>query len=1577
MSSLEVQSLEAIAIVGMAGRFPGAKNLEEFWQNLANGVESVSFFGDEELLESGIDSDLLKNPNYIKAGAVLEDIDLFDASFFDFNPKEAEITDPQHRLFLECAWSALENAGYDPYRYRGKTGVYGGASLNNYYSCDPNRDRLGSAQSYQTLIGNDKDFLTTRVSYKLNLTGPSITVQTACSTSLVATVLACQSLLNYQCDLALAGGVSLRVPQKSGYLHEEGGTLSADGRCRAFDAEAGGIIIGNGVGVVALKRLSEAIADGDCIHAVIKGAAINNDGAGKVGYTAPSVDGQAEVIAEAMMLGEVKPETISYIQAHGTGTALGDPIEIAALTKVFRDETTKKGFCAIGSVKTNIGHLDAAAGVAGLIQTVLALKHKSIPPSLNFQQPNPEIDFSNSPFYVNTELAEWKSGETSRRAGVSSLGIGGTNAHVVLEEAPAVEQGGRGAREQGSKDFLIVLSAKTESALETATDNLVAHLDRHPELDLANVAHTLQVGRAEFSYRRMVVGKELGDLAIALKTKDSEKVLTYCPPQERPSIVFMFPGQGSQYVNMGKELYETEPVFREWLDRCCVLLEPELGLDLRSLIYPAVETNQFVRANRDSPLRETQIAQPAIFVIEYALAQLWMSWGIKPEAAIGHSIGEYVAATVAGVFSLEDALRLVALRGRLMQQMPTGSMLAVSLPEAEVKELLNEELSLAAINASNLCVISGSDRAIKKAYEQLTAKEIKCRLLHTSHAFHSSMMDSILKVFSEAVKKVKLNPPEIPFISNPTGTWITISEATDPGYWTKHLRHTVRFATGIAELIKDRERILLEVGPGRTLNTLAKQQTKNSIILSSMRHPKDERSDVAFLLNTLGRLWLAGVQINWYGFYAKEQRQRIPLPTYPFERQKYWIEPQKINDTVDHQVIGKKQNIADWFYLPSWKQVNLLEPFKFRQTENLQPCYLVFVDSCNVGLQIAQKLEQKGKEVITVTVGEKFTQLSDRAYAIDPEREDDYHVLFQTLSAVDKVPQTIAHFWNVTAHTQILSKNKNTFSEQIQSEISSFKQYQNLGFYSTLFIAKALSRQNLTNPLELIVVTNNIHDASGQEELIPEKGTVLGACKVISQEYPNITCRNIDLIISQSKNSLETQAIEQVMAELTTQPSDLVVAYRGSRRWVQTTEPKHLKQVEQATRLKEEGIYLIAGDFIGSLGLVFAEHLAQSLQAKLVLIGNIGLPQRSEWSQWLTNHAEQNTVSEQIEKLLSIEESGRELLMIEADPANLEQMQTALDRAYKSFGAIDGVFYVTPMSDEKSSFSIQEIGRAESEHQFNSKVYGLYVLEKVLQVKELDFCLLQSSLSSIVGGLGLVAYSAANLFIDRFLVKINQKSNVPWFCINWDTVQYQQERKDSALGTTLTDLAMTPHEAWDVCRRVLAIASASQFVVSPGDLQARIDTWIERNSSHKIDSPEQDLLSQHSRPNLPNAYVAPSKEIEQRIAKIWQEVLGIEQVGVYDNFFELGGHSLLAVQVTSRLRKIFEVELPLKTILFNAPTVAGIANAINEEQHHQEDEEMQEAAALLQEIRSLSSEEIQQELATDSESFSLQEESRS
>ncbi|MCC3422540.1 MAG: acyltransferase domain-containing protein [Microcoleus sp. PH2017_01_SCD_O_A] len=888
-------SLEGIAIVGMAGRFPGAKNVDEFWQNLRDGVESISFFSEQELASFGIEPSVVRDPRYVKARAVLADIELFDASFFGLNPREAEITDPQHRFFLESAWQALENAGYNSETYEGAIGVYAGAgSFNTYFlnNLYPNRQLRESVGDFQLTIANEKDFLSTRVSYKLNLKGPSVTVQTACSTSLVAIGMACQSLLNYQCDMALAGGVSIGVNQKTGYFYKEGMILSPDGHCRAFDANAQGTVSGSGVGIVVLKRLEEAIADGDYIHAVIKGCAINNDGALKVGYTAPSIDGQAQAIADALAIAEIPPETVSYIEAHGTGTPLGDPIEIAALTQAFSVDTKKKGFCAIGSAKTNIGHLDTAAGVAGLIKTVQALKHQLIPPSLHFEQPNPQIDFANSPFYVNTQLSEWKAGKSPRRAGVSSFGIGGTNAHVVLEEAPIAEASGESRPSQ-----LLVISAKTSSALDSATANLSKYLKQNTDVNFADVAYTLQVGRKAFNHRRIVVCNDSQDGFTALENLDLKRVFTNFQESKNSPVVFMFSGQGSQYINMSLEVYQVEPTFREQIDLCSEILKPYLGIDLRHVLYPSAAEAEAAT----NQLTQTAIAQPALFAIEYALAKLWMSWGVHPQAMIGHSIGEYVAACLAGVFSLEEGLSLVAARGKLMQQLPAGSMLAVPLTEQQVKPLLGNKLDLAAINGASISVVSGATEAVDELEQKLKEKGVECRRLHTSHAFHSQMMEPILEPFTEQVKKVKLKSPKIPYISNVTGNWITAEEATSPSYYAQHLRQTVRFAEGLQQLLNQPNQILLEVGPGRTLNTLAKQhhnKPSEQIILSSLRHPQDQKSDVAFLLTTLGQLWLGGVQIDWSQFYADEQRYRLPLPTYPFERQRYWIEPPGIEQPI-------------------------------------------------------------------------------------------------------------------------------------------------------------------------------------------------------------------------------------------------------------------------------------------------------------------------------------------------------------------------------------------------------------------------------------------------------------------------------------------------------------------------------------------------------------------------------------------------------------------------------------------------------------------------------------------------------
>jgi len=887
-------AIGGIAIVGMAGRFPGAATVDEFWQNLCSDSESVSFFAANEL-DPSVSLDLRTDPQYVPARGIIQEAETFDAAFFGISPREAEIMDPQARVFLELAYEALENAGYTSETFEGAIGLYAGSGQNTYFerhiSGRPEiLDRLGA---FQTMLANEKDFFTTRASYKLNLKGPSLSINTACSTSLVAVIQAFQGLLSRQCDIALAGGVSITTPQNTGYLYQEGGMFSPDGRCRPFDANGKGTLFNNGAGLVVLKRLDDALANGDRIYAVIKGVGMNNDGAGKVSFTAPSVPGQAAAILAAQRSAGFHPETISYIEAHGTATPVGDPIEIEALTQAFRTQTAAKQFCAIGSIKSNVGHLIAAAGVAGLIKTALALYHKKIPASLNFETPNPAIDFANSPFYVNTHLVDWQTGEAPRRAGVSSFGVGGTNAHVVLEEPPSAEPSQSSSRPRQ----LLLLSAKTASALEQATANLKKHLQFASAVNLADVAYTLHVGRSALNHRRFVVCSDRANAVQLLDALPPNQTATRNTVLRNSPVIFMFPGQGSQYVNMGRNLYDRESVFRATVDRCADVLKPFLDRDLREVLYPASADDEAAAC-----LRQTCYTQPALFTIEYALAQLWQSWGIAPAALIGHSIGEFVAACLAGVFSLEDALRLVTTRAQMMWNLPSGSMLSVRLSATEVEAYLSSELAIAAINGPSLCVVSGPTVLVDQLQQELEAKEIVCKPLHTSHAFHSPMMDPVVQPFAEMLQQVELAPPRIPIVSTVTAAWLTDKQATDPFYWASHLRETVRFAEGVQTLWhppNDAEGetahpILVEVGPRTTTATLARQQAKDlkqQIAISSLGSTAEDNAEWTALLQAIGQLWLAGVAIDWKAFYAAEARHRVPLPTYPFERQRYWIDP--------------------------------------------------------------------------------------------------------------------------------------------------------------------------------------------------------------------------------------------------------------------------------------------------------------------------------------------------------------------------------------------------------------------------------------------------------------------------------------------------------------------------------------------------------------------------------------------------------------------------------------------------------------------------------------------------------------
>lgn len=1322
---------DAIAIVGMNGRFPDAQNIHEFWHNLYQGHESVHFFDETELQTAGVDEQVWRNPRYVPAAATLANIDQFDAAFFGFTPREAEMMDPQHRLFLECTWAALEDAGYDPEQINGRIGLYAGAGLNGYLLQRQQQHHL--LQNYQALISNDKDFLATRTAYELNLKGPCLSVQTACSTSLVAVHLAVQSLLHHECDLALAGGVSINLLQAHGYMYQEGAIFAPDGHCRAFDAAAQGTIFGSGVGVVVLKRLSEAQQDGDTIYAVIKGTAVNNDGAMKVGYTAPGVTGQAEVIAEALAAANIPANTIRYIEAHGTGTPLGDPIEIEALTQVFQPTMTSPHFCAIGSVKTNIGHLDAAAGIAGLIKTVLSLKYRQIPPSLHYQTPNPKIDFDRTPFYVNDRLRPWPQDSFPGRAGVSAFGIGGTNAHIILEEAPPFSV----STKRPPSPQLILLSAKTETALQEIASNLAKHLQQHTALDLADVAYTLQVGRRAFSHRRIYVCESIAEAA---QTLEIEQGSTFAPEQA-PGVIFMFPGQGSQYVAMGRELYEAFPYFRDQVDTCAQQLEPLLGQDLRQILFPTTPQTTA------SQLAETWITQPALFTIEYALARLWQRWGVSPTAMIGHSIGEYVAACLAGVFTLEDGLKLVAARGRLMQSIAPGGMLMVALPEKEIHTLLtspfslSQDVSIAAINEPGQCVVAGPIAAIEALTRQCNEQDVPCRRLHTSHAFHSPMMASIQNTFIETVKHITLNPPQLPYVSNVTGTWITSTAAVDPNYWGQHLRQTVQFAAGVRTLATETSAIWVEVGPGHTLSTLVRRQTEKTAV-SSMPHPQETRSGLAILLRAAGHLWLHGQPINWAQTHTLP-RKRLSLPTYPFTRQRYWLdilpETQPMlasNQDLAPQLVAERP-LHDWFTLPSWKR--LLPPISKKRQQAVT--WLLFGDDREPLTLLKRTLQAtQGDSVISVQPGMAFEARDETTYILSAEDPDAYHTLLAQLQQRQIDTDHIIYGWSLHDSLHPMAKN----------------------FFSLLYLVQALGAQPSNKSTSIIILSNQMQAIANETRLQPEQAMLLGLCRVIPQEYPHIVCRSIDFVWPQPHPDL---LVQQILHELdSSKPA--VVAYRGRDRWEPDFTTVRLDETPtRPTLLRQGGVYLITGG-LGGIGLQLAAYLAQTIQAKLLLVGRSPFPDKKDWYTLL---ARNDQAAETIQQLLHLEEMGAEVLVLQADVTSLADMQKAVNLAQTQFGKLNGVFHAAGTA---GGGIIQNLREETAVSVLSPKITGTLTLAQAIQDIPLDFCLLFSSLVSLTGGPGRASYCAANAFLDAFAHARTAQTGILTLSINWDTWQF-------------------------------------------------------------------------------------------------------------------------------------------------------------------------------------------------------------
>ncbi len=1380
---LEISDTD-IAVIGMAGRFPGARSVDELWENVVNGVESIREYSDRELAERGVDASLLRNPLYVRRGAPLDDMEMFDAPFFGFSPKDAAIMDPQHRHFLEVSWEALERAGYTPERFDGSIGVFAGSGMTSYmmFNLVTNPQLMRSTGLFLVRhTGNDKDFLTTRVSYELDLKGPSINVQTACSTSLVAIHYAAQSLLNGECDMALAGGVTIELPHGQGYLYQEGEILAPDGRCRAFDHKSAGTVFGSGVGVVVLKRLRDALEAGDHVHAVIKGSAVNNDGAMKAGYLAPSVDGQAASVTEALSLSGVPAETITYIETHGTGTPVGDPIEIAALTQAFRTQTKKTQFCAIGSIKPNIGHLDTAAGIAGFMKAVSALEHREKPPMLHFERPNPLCELETSPFYVNAQRTPWTTAPgVPRRAGVSSLGVGGTNAHVIIEEAPQREP----SSPSKQRYQLLTLSATTARSLDQMTTRLAAHLGSHPEQSLADVAYTLRVGRRSFPLRRVVAVRGHADGAAALEPIDRRRVFSGTAADQPPSIVFAFPGGGAQSPNMGRELYDTEPAYREAVDELIPEAQKLLEDDLRSVMFPEPGREEEAAKILE---RKTSLQFPAIVITEYALAALWRDKGIEPAAMTGHSLGEYVAACLAGVMSPDDMLAMVILRGKLFERAAVGAMTSVPLSEAALREhLVGTNLDLAVVNGPDSCVASGKAEEIEALERTLAQKDIETSRLRILMGAHSRLLDPILEEFRSGVAKLGLRPPERRYVSNVTGTWARAEDVVDPAYWARHLRSTVRFGDGLATLFADGECVVIEVGPGHALTTLARAQIKKPLVaIPSLKHPKEAITDGQAFLTAMGRLWSVGVPIDLDALHEGETRRRVPLPTYAFDRQRYWMDAGKVAyESGGGRKLSKLDNIGDWFYKPTWTRTVVPRTLPSQSSPPgravlpTRERWLVLHDRDNpLADALLSELRKQGHAAISVTRGPSFLPVADNAYAINLRERADYRTLIDELVSHERVPTRIVHMFGV---------GKAAPGEDLAES-------QERGFFSLLFLAQAIGESDLEQRIRIGVVTDGAVQVAGEPLTAPEKATVLGPVRVLPKEMPNLSAMLIDVEVPPrsflpiGKNAYAMADLARhVMCEMVADGSEVVVAYRDGDRFVEGFE--RVKVDIGDCRLKEGGTYLVTGG-LGGVGLELADWLARKYKAKLALVGRRALPPDEEHQAWIDGHGDDNVTSAKIMRVLGMREAGAEVLTLAANVADREDMARVVSAARERFGRIDGVFHAAGVIDDGPALLKEPETAARV---LAPKVEGARVLDELLGDSRPDFFVLFSSTSSILGPAGQVDYVAANAFLNAFAHQKSAQRKVPYVAIDWGVWSSVGMAVAIALGRSTDSLDQPP-----------------------------------------------------------------------------------------------------------------------------------------------------------------------------------------
>ncbi|MDW3192242.1 MAG: amino acid adenylation domain-containing protein [Cytophagales bacterium] len=1494
-----------IAVIGMSGRFPGANDIGEFWQNLKSSKESITFSSREDLLNSGEKEHYINHPNYVKASSYLQNKENFDASFFGYVPDEASLMDPQMRVFHECVWGAMEDAGYIMSENKDKVGVFAGGATNvnwqNYAQIINSGREVDELSAY---VFRDVNYIATRISYLFNLRGPSIYINSACSTSLVAIQRASMSLLLRECDMALAGGVSIGNKAEKGYMYQEGMTASKDGHCRAFDADASGTIRGEGAGVVVLKRLKDAIADKDNIHAVIRGSAVNNDGRNKVGYTAPGISGQQQTHLKARKMANVPAESISYIEAHGTGTPLGDPIEIEALTLAYGK--SEKKYCALGSVKTNIGHLDAAAGVAGFIKTVLSLKHRQLPASLHFERPNPKINFDASPFYVNTELKDWKVEGYPLRAGVSSFGIGGTNAHVILEEAPEVS-----STESKRSYQLLKLSGKTSGALQRNATHLLEYLENAEEASLSDIAYTLNTGRESFSHRKVLVCRDREEAIVQLREMQDSRGTKALSKKTNYKVVFMFPGQGSQHVNMCRDLYDREPSFRESIDQCFELITKLSGRDLKQVVFSEGSTG----------IDDLENALPLLFSFEYSLAKLLMSWGIQPDSMIGHSNAEYIAACLSGLLSLESALGLIVRRGELMQQMPAGKMLSVSISSQDLQPYLDQapEIAFAAHNSATSCVVSGPPEAVDAFQALLEGAGIMTKSVRSSHAGHSQMMDGMLDAYREELERVTFSELQTPFMSNYTGKEASYEEVSKPDYWLKHLRHTVKFSEGIGELMSSEHVLFVEVGPGKTLGSFVGAHPKKGRghqVVNMLGHPKEEENDFKRVFEGLGKLWVHGHQPDWSAFYGNEERKKVSLPTYSFEKEQYPANVDATKMIMEMMSVQRpvSTSLSECLYVPSWESSELIKE-GHGLGEKGEHLTLFFCDDSWQGLAdgLLSSLNAKGDTVIEVRKGTSFEE-KETAFTIDPEDRNHYDRLLGSIDRKGKDVRIIFG-WGLSV-------------EEPQIRLESYRKKLGESYFSLLDLTRSVSEWVGKDRVEITTLTHRLHQVLGKEAVLADQSPMLGAVKVIPKEYTNISCRNIDL----NRVDGDEELIGSLLDELHYSDGEQLVSYRYGTRFTPSLRQKIVDLPANNEELSwvAGGVYLITGG-LGGVGLTYADQLSKEVPGvKLILLGRRTLPPKSDWASWLTlnkKNKEEDPQYSTIATLLKIEERGGEVYYVSIDLTDAAALKSELTRITQQTGQIRGVIHTAGIGDFAGV--IHKRSREDCEEIFSSKIYGTIALTSALEGKELDFTVYCSSFSSVSAPFGQVSYVAANLFLESFarsqsLVQQGKVISIGWN--QWSEVGIAA-REIAAKRFNLSEDSITPEEGYDLLKRSLKLNRPEVFIT-------RYDPMANRDQPQAVVSlspSSVDTAADKEEASTKELSISSYSDLETGLLELWQSFFGKTDLEVEDDFFEIGGDSLKALTMTRRINMHFQVDISLVDF-FKHSTIVSLASYLSDQE---------------------------------------------